>query len=164
MAAFLIMKITCVTNSSDETIALGKLIGKKLAPGDMLALLGDLGAGKTTFTRGLAEGLGVDADVHSPTFVLIHEHYGNVPLYHVDLYRLDGAHEAENIGIDEYIYGNGVTVIEWADRMSPLLPPERIDIEFKLVGDTKREISFSTESDRLRDIIKEISVNACCSD
>ena len=90
----------------------------------MIALFGDLGAGKTTLTKGIAVGLGLAADIHSPTFTLIHEHPGAVPLYHVDLYRLSCEEEIETLGLEEYIYSDGVTIIEWADRMKSLLPPD----------------------------------------
>lgn len=132
-------------------------MGRLLRPGDVVALFGDLGAGKTVLTKGIAEGLGVAAEVHSPTFTLIHEHPGPTPLYHVDLYRLADESEAEALGIDEYIYGDGVTVIEWADRMRPLLPAGRIDIELRLKGDTARELAFETDSERLAAVVKELA-------
>ena len=135
-------------------MALGERLGRLLRPGDVVALFGDLGAGKTVITKGIAAGLGVEADVHSPTFTLIHEHLGEIPLYHVDLYRLSDENEVRMLGIDEYIYGDGVTVIEWADRMPNLLPPERIDITMTMQGDDRREIALRTESARLRKAIE----------
>lgn len=150
------MRKVITTNSAEETIALGEKLGRLLKPGDVLALFGDLGAGKTTFTKGLAVGLGLEADVHSPTFTLIHEHPGPTPLYHIDLYRLSSEEEVEYIGIDEYIYSDGVTIIEWADRMKSLLPEERLDMEFKMKGDTEREITFETQSNRLQAVVEEL--------
>lgn len=151
------MKKIIRTTSAEETMTFGERLGSRLQPGDVLALFGDLGAGKTTFTKGLAVGLGLEADVHSPTFTLIHEHLGQIPLYHIDLYRLESELEVENIGIDEYIYGDGVTVIEWADRMKSLLPGGRLDLEFRMVGDVEREITFETDSPRLQAVIEEIT-------
>lgn len=150
------MKKAIHTTSAGETMALGERLGTRLEPGDVLALFGDLGAGKTTFTKGLAVGLGLEADVHSPTFTLIHEHHGRIPLYHIDLYRLESELEVENIGIEEYIYGDGVTVIEWADRMKSLLPQGRLDIEFRMLGDVEREIIIETDSPRLWTIVEEL--------
>lgn len=135
---------------------LGERLGKILHPGDVLALFGDLGAGKTTFTKGIARGLGLADDVHSPTFTLIHEHIGPTPLYHVDLYRLETEAEVDSLGIEEYIYSEGITIIEWADRMKSMLPPERLDIELKMTGDNDREMILETTSPRLQAIIEEI--------
>lgn len=145
-------------------MALGEELGKRLRPGDVIALFGDLGAGKTTLTKGIAAGMGLPSDVHSPTFTLIHEHPGPVPLYHVDLYRLSTEEEVERIGIDEYIYGNGVTVIEWADRMRSLLPTDRLDIDIRFEAkreptaesETIRELTFETGSPRMQSVIEEI--------
>ncbi|MCE5313922.1 MAG: tRNA (adenosine(37)-N6)-threonylcarbamoyltransferase complex ATPase subunit type 1 TsaE [Armatimonadota bacterium] len=151
------MKTTIHTNSADQTMALGRKLGSKLQPGDVLALFGDLGAGKTTLTKGIALGLGLADDIHSPTFTLIHEHPGPTPLYHVDLYRLESETEVDFLGIDEYIYGDGVTIIEWADRMKSLLPTHRLDIELRLTGDTSRELILETDSPRLKAIIEELN-------
>ncbi len=144
------------TKSADETIAIGERLGKMLKPGDVIALSGDLGAGKTTLTRGIALGLGVTADVHSPTFTLIHEHPGPVPLYHIDVYRLSSEQDAEFIGIDDYVYGDGVTIIEWAETIKSLLPPERLDIHLKMTGDTDRDLVLSTTSPRLMTAIEAL--------
>lgn len=154
------MKKTIHTNSAEETMAFGEKLGKMLKQGDVLALFGDLGAGKTTFTKGLARGMNLTDDIHSPTFTLIHEHPGKIPLYHVDLYRLNSEAEVEMIGIEEYIFGNGVTIIEWADRMKSMLPDYRLDIDFKMQGDTKREMTLEAESPEIQKIIEEVTANA----
>lgn len=151
------MRISINTNSAEETMNLGERLGKILRPGDVLALFGDLGAGKTTFTKGIARGLGLADDIHSPTFTLIHEHIGPTPLYHVDLYRLETEEEVDSLGIEEYIYSEGITIIEWADRMRLTLPPERLDIELKMKGDNDREMIFETDSPRLQAVVEEIS-------
>lgn len=145
------------TNSADETVGLGERLGKRLRPGDVVALTGELGAGKTTLTRGIAQGLGVEADIHSPTFTLIHEHPGPTPLYHVDLYRINRPEEAEDIGIEEYIHGDGVTVIEWAEKIMPLLPEDALRIELRMTGDDAREIKLETASARLKAIVGELA-------
>jgi tRNA threonylcarbamoyladenosine biosynthesis protein TsaE len=150
------LRLTIHTNSAEQTTALGERLGKILRPGDVLALFGDLGAGKTTFTKGIARGLGLVDDIHSPTFTLIHEHIGHPPLYHVDLYRLETETEVDSLGIEEYIYGEGITIIEWADRMRSMLPKDRLDIKLKMKGDNDRELVFKTDSPRLQAIIEEI--------
>lgn len=152
------------TKSADETIALGEKLGKLFQPGDVIALSGDLGAGKTTITRGIAVGLGVEADIHSPTFTLIHEHPGPVPLYHIDLYRLSGEQEAEWIGIEDYLYGDGVTIIEWAETARSLLPEGRLDIELTMTGDTERELVLKSDSPRMQAVIEEIERSAHTGD
>jgi len=171
------MRLTIRTKSKDETMALGEQLGKHLRPGDVIALFGDLGAGKTTLTKGIAAGMNLPADVHSPTFTLIHEHPGPVPLYHVDLYRLSTEEEVERIGIDEYIYGDGVTVIEWADRMRSLLPSDRLDIEIRFEakpalesrvteteGENVRTLTFETGSPRMQSVIEELTKYAASCD
>jgi tRNA threonylcarbamoyladenosine biosynthesis protein TsaE len=131
-----------LTNSAEETMLVGEKLAKGLKPGDIIALSGDLGSGKTTFTKGIGKGLGVKDSrrINSPTFVLIKEYAGKIPLYHLDLYRLDALKEIENLAIEEYIYGTGVTVIEWAEKIKSLLPEKHILVKFKVKGDTKREV------------------------
>lgn len=150
------MRIALTTISAEETTALGERLGRLLGPGDVVALFGDLGAGKTTLTKGIAVGLGLAADIHSPTFTLIHEHPGAVPLYHVDLYRLSSEEEVETLGLEEYIYSDGVTIIEWADRMKSILPKDRLDITLRMQGDTERELTFETVSERVGKIISDL--------
>lgn len=131
-----------ITKSAEETIMAGEKLGKKLVEGDIVALSGNLGSGKTTFTKGIGKGLGVKNPRHinSPTFVLIKEYAGKIPLYHLDLYRLDGLKEIENIAIEEYIYAKGVTVIEWAEKIKCILPEKHISVKFKVAGEDKREV------------------------
>lgn len=157
------MRIVIRTEDFEQTIALGERLGQRLRPGDAVALFGDLGAGKTVLTKGIAKGLGLAADVHSPTFTLIHEHPGETPLYHIDLYRLEGA-EVEWIGVEEYLEREGVTVVEWADRMRSMLPDERLDITLRTTGDTSREITLETESPRLGALLEELAQYAGAGD
>jgi len=131
-----------ITNSAEETIAAGERLAEKLKPGDVVALSGNLGSGKTTFTKGIGKGLGVKNSRHinSPTFVLIKEYDGKIPLYHLDLYRLDNIKDIENIGIEEYIYGDGITVIEWSEKIKEILPEKHISVRFNIKGENKREV------------------------
>ncbi len=113
-----------ISASADATITHGHAVAATLRRGDVLALSGELGAGKTHFVKGLAAGLGATSAVTSPTFTLLHEYPGGrLPLYHFDFYRLDDADEALRIGLDEYLFGDGVCVIEWAEKFPALLPP-----------------------------------------
>lgn len=116
------------SHSVQETEALGERIGRALEPGIVVALLGNLGAGKTTLTKGIARGLGVSDLIHSPTFTLIHEHQGRLPLYHFDLYRLDSPEQLEDLGYEDYFYGEGVSLVEWAEKAEGLLPPDHLEI------------------------------------
>lgn len=129
--------------SSDpaETESYAAKLAERLAPGAVLALYGDLGAGKTCFIRGLAHGLGCSRTVHSPTFTLINEYPGRLPLYHMDLYRIRDADEALDLGLDDYLFGNGVCAIEWAERIEPLLPPATLRVRLAAgVGENERSI------------------------
>lgn len=132
-----------ISHSPQETFELGRQTAAQLRRGSVLALAGDLGAGKTQFTKGLAVGLGVERDVTSPTFTLIHEYQGDrLPLFHIDLYRLEEADEVLGIGIDEYLDGDGVTVIEWADKFAELMPPGVRWIRFRVLEGDDREIAL----------------------
>jgi len=133
-----------ITRNPEDTIKLGIELAKTLSKGDVVALYGDLGSGKTTFTKGVGQGLGVKDSRHinSPTFVLIKEYKGRLPIYHIDLYRLDNLQDIENIAIEEYIYGDGVAVIEWAERMKTLLPKKHIAVKFTVTGETERDIKI----------------------
>lgn len=133
-----------ISPSPADTIAIALALAATLRRGDVLALSGDLGAGKTHFVKGLATGLGAPASVTSPTFTLLHEYRGGrLPLYHFDFYRLDHADEALRIGLDEYLFGDGVCVIEWAEKFPALLPPHTRWLRFTHRADGTREIRES---------------------
>jgi tRNA threonylcarbamoyladenosine biosynthesis protein TsaE len=117
------------TRRESETLALGEALGRAARPGTVVALIGDLGAGKTVFARGFAAGLEVSTRVQSPTFIILHAHEGGrLPFWHADLYRLGGADDVEQLGLDEVIEGDGAVLIEWADRFPELLPADRLDV------------------------------------
>lgn len=133
---------TVISTSPAETRRLGIWVGRHLNPGDVVCLTGEMGAGKTVFVRGVAEGLGVSRGrgVRSPTFTLVHEYLGRHLLYHLDLYRLRGEEELEGIGWEEILYGEGVTVIEAAEKMAQKLPEERLDVVFDRKGLMRRQL------------------------
>ena len=136
-----------ISNSVKETLNFGAELSRRFKKGDFVALIGDLGAGKTVLTKGIAKGLGVKNSnyVNSPTFVIIKEYKGKLPLYHFDLYRLDhpGMLDAENF--EEYFYGDGVTVVEWADKIKGLLPKKRWEIRMSVAGEDKRKIDIKAK-------------------
>lgn len=135
--------MTLRTDSAENTIALGKKIGACLMPGDVIAMQGTLAAGKTTITKGIASALGITEDVTSPTFCLISEYEGKMPLYHMDVYRLDGTEDFINLGVDDMIYGRGVTIIEWSEKIMDELPKKTIIIKLEPIGNTnERKITI----------------------
>jgi tRNA threonylcarbamoyladenosine biosynthesis protein TsaE len=121
---------------------MGKEIGKGIHSGSVIALCGNLGTGKTVFAKGIASGLGVEAIVTSPTFVIINEYEGRHPFYHMDIYRLTAPAEMIGLGYEEYFYSDGVTAIEWAQKIDSLLPEEYLRVEFEVMGELDREIIF----------------------
>jgi tRNA threonylcarbamoyladenosine biosynthesis protein TsaE len=138
------MLIQLTSTSAGDTRALGEQLGSCLQAGDVVCLYGELGSGKTVFVQGLARGLGVppDAMVRSPSFVLIHRYEGRVPLYHADLYRLDGLAAIDEIGLRELLGGDGVAVIEWADKLEAALPAARLEVRLRHVDDDTRQIAL----------------------
>ena len=129
-----------ITASADETIVLGAKIGELLNAGDIITLHGSLGSGKTTIVKGIACALGIEDEITSPSFTLISEYEGRLPLYHMDLYRIDSIEEFELLGAEELLYGNGVSIIEWAEKIDQLLPDSCISISFALHDDGRRTI------------------------
>lgn len=130
-------------NNLEETERFGKFLGENLNPGDVLCLNGDLGAGKTTLTKSIALGLGIEDYVTSPTFTIVNEYYGKVNLYHIDTYRLDDKVDVDYLGFDEYFYSEGVTIVEWAEKIKDTLPEEYIEINISSKEDKRKlEINF----------------------
>lgn len=120
-----------ITDSAQQTEKLGKRLGETLSKGDIVCLSGDLGVGKTAFTKGIATGLDIQEHITSPTFTIVNEYMGEPPLYHFDVYRISDPEEMFEIGFEEYLYGNGVVVIEWADLIKELVPGEHIWVEIR---------------------------------
>jgi tRNA threonylcarbamoyladenosine biosynthesis protein TsaE len=147
-----------VTHSPVETQRLGARLAALLQPGDVVAMQGDLGSGKTQFVKGLARGLGVREAVHSPTFILANEYRsGRLPVFHVDAYRVESAGEAIAFGLEDYLNDAGVTTIEWADRVGGALPQELLWIEFADAGDDDRTISLQARGKRYVQLLEEFS-------
>jgi tRNA threonylcarbamoyladenosine biosynthesis protein TsaE len=133
------------TKSSEETIELGRKIGEVLKPGDILGFYGELGSGKTTMIKGIAMGLGVKEEnlVKSPSFIMINEYKGRFPIYHIDLYRIKNTGEILSIGLDDYLYSDGVCLIEWAEKAEGDLPENLIKVELEVVKPEERKVTIS---------------------
>ncbi|MFC1704584.1 tRNA (adenosine(37)-N6)-threonylcarbamoyltransferase complex ATPase subunit type 1 TsaE [Candidatus Omnitrophota bacterium] len=148
------MRIT--THSPQETIALGKKMARKLRKNDVIALYGELGSGKTTFTKGIAQGLGITRQtVNSPSFVLLKEYKGRLPLYHFDFYRTINPQEIFNIGFQEIVSAEGVTVIEWSERIEPYLPQDHLKITFVYKG-SNRSITFKPKGTQYKRFLRVV--------
>ncbi|MCG3421264.1 tRNA (adenosine(37)-N6)-threonylcarbamoyltransferase complex ATPase subunit type 1 TsaE [Oceanobacillus jordanicus] len=137
-----------------ETRQVAAQLAVLLKPGDVVTLEGELGAGKTTFTKGLANGLGVKRHVSSPTFTIIKEYQGELPLYHMDVYRLENSEE--DIGFDEYFNGDGICVVEWAQFINEFLPEERLEIEIQYAGEESRTIQFKAYGTHFEGILRDL--------
>ncbi len=147
-----------VFNSADETIRFGAQLGRLIKRGDCIALTGQLGAGKTTLIKGIAKGIGVKDPQHvnSPSFVILKEHKGKIPLYHFDVYRLDDPEDMDTVGYKDFFYGEGASVIEWADKIRGLLPDEYLDIELSCLGRERRGARIRARGKRYEDLLRRL--------
>jgi tRNA threonylcarbamoyladenosine biosynthesis protein TsaE len=156
------VKIEITSNSAAQTFEIARLIGEKAKDGDLFALSGELGSGKTCFTRGLAHGLGVSAEyqITSPTFTLINEYPARCKLYHFDVYRLSGYSELEDLGYEEYFAGDGVVVIEWAEKIAKLISRDGIFINFEYVDENSRKMIIRGLKSRLNELAIDKKIEA----
>jgi tRNA threonylcarbamoyladenosine biosynthesis protein TsaE len=145
-----------ITHSPEETRELGRSIGKLAMPGDIYLLVGQLGAGKTCLTQGIAWGLGIQEYTLSPSFVIMRELYGRLPLYHMDFYRLDNIAEIADLGLDDYLYGHGVCVIEWAEKGLAVLPDDHLLVKIKYISDTERSFEIEPRGERYIRLLEEM--------
>jgi len=151
------VSVKYLTTSVEKTVWLGRQLGMQLIDGDIIALIGDLGGGKTWFTKGVAIDLEIDPDyIVSPTFTLVNEYKGRHQLFHIDLYRLKNRTEIMALDLEEYFSGEGIVVIEWADRWPGDLPEERIQVDLRMVDESTRELGFSGRHPRAQEIIKAL--------
>lgn len=139
---------TFTTHSVEETISLGKLIGSMLHPGDILILEGTLGVGKTVLTKGIAIALDINENITSPTFCLINEYEGKFKLNHIDVYRLDGVDDFLNLDVEDILYGGGITIIEWGEKVMGALPTYTIRVKFLSSEDGERVVEITNMDDR----------------
>lgn len=140
-----------ISRCPEDTLRLGRIIGETLTRGDVIALVGELGTGKTTITQGIARGLGVPEKYYitSPTFTLINEYPGRITLYHLDVYRLSGSDDLGDMGYEEYFFGDGVAVIEWAEKIKDILPDDVVSINLSYREGSEREVEISGTSKRM---------------
>ena len=147
--------IDFISHSETQTRRLGARLGELLKGNEVIALEGALGAGKTRWVQGLGRGLGVRDQITSPTFTLVNEYHGRLALYHIDLYRITQADEAPGVGLEDYLYGDGVCVIEWADRIATILPPDHLWITFHHLDEAKRRITMHAGGRSHDQLLKE---------
>ena len=152
-----VRRVETISRSPEETHSIGKTLGEHAEPGHVFLLVGGLGAGKTSLTRGVLWGLGTEEYARSPTFVLIAQYPGRLTLYHVDLYRLETADEVLELGLDEYLYGGGVCVVEWADRAPGAFPENHLQIKMEHVDETTRRLSLSATSEDHAGLVDAVS-------
>jgi len=145
------------SNRSERTQEIGEIIGKFAQPNDLILLSGTLGSGKTCLTQGIAWGLDIREYTSSPTFVLVREYTGRLPLFHIDLYRLASDEDMQSFGIDDYVYGNGVCVIEWAEKGSGILPKDNLFITLSHVPENERNIAIEAHGIRYQTLLNKIS-------
>ena len=145
-----------ITKSPEQTQKLGERLGELAQPGDVFLLTGELGAGKTCLTQGIAWGLGIKEYALSPTFVIMRELHGRLPLYHIDLYRLDKIEESLDLGLDDYLYGKGICVVEWADKALSILPKKHLLIKIGYLSDTERSFQIEGSGERYLEMVKQL--------
>lgn len=153
------MKKKIIIKSKSEMENLAKLISESLEGGEIISLRGDLGAGKTYFTKFIGKYLGVQENIVSPTFAILNIYEGKFKIFHFDVYRLGGEEEFSDLGFEEYLYGKGISIIEWADRISEILPEYAIDIEIKSTGEEARIVNISSENADLMKKLEDFNEN-----
>ena len=149
------MEKVITINNRDETLAFGEYLGKLLKPHMLLTLNGDLGAGKTTFTKGIGKGLGIKRIINSPTFTILKQYQGNYQLSHFDAYRLEG--QSEDLGFEEIFDSDDVCVVEWANFIEDILPVDRLTIEIKKIDENIREFVFKTNSEKYGQVVEALT-------
>ena len=157
------MNIELLSSSAEATFEYGRTLGEFLQPGDVIALSGDLGAGKTCFVQGVAMGAGVQekSQVTSPTFTLIQEYQGRFPIYHFDVYRLNQAEDLYELGFEEYFYGEGITLIEWAERIPSLLPEEHLALSLHIDPDLTRHVRLIAFGEHYENTLRAFREREC---
>jgi len=149
--------LNLVTESPEETQRLGNRLGKLAQVGDVFLLVGGLGTGKTCLTQGIAWGLGIEGYATSPSFVVINQYQGRLPLYHIDLYRLDQLEEVIELGLDDYLYSRGVCVVEWAEKALDVLPEEHLLVEMSFLSDTSRNLVLKPVGERYVELLSRLN-------
>jgi tRNA threonylcarbamoyladenosine biosynthesis protein TsaE len=149
--------LNLVTESPEETQRLGTRLGKLAQVSDVFLLVGGLGAGKTCLTQGIAWGLDIEGYATSPSFVVVNQYQGRLPLYHIDLYRLDRLEEVIELGLDDYLYGRGVCVVEWAEKALDMFPKEHLLVEMSYLSDTSRNLVLKPVGERYVELLSQLN-------
>jgi len=154
--------LTTVSRSADQTRSWGRKLGKLLRGGEIIGLTGELGSGKTCFVRGMAEGLevGKEAWIRSPTFTLINEYHGRMPLYHIDLYRVENRRELEELNLLEYLFADGVSAVEWFERLPAREIEEYLHVGFAHASGNRRKLTFTAHGERYELLVKQLAREA----
>lgn len=150
----IMMKLQMISKEEKDTLQIAETLANYLEEGMVLTLSGDLGVGKTTFTKGIAKGLQIEARITSPTFTIVKEYEGRLPLYHMDVYRLEYAEE--DLGFDEYFYGDGISVVEWAEFIEEFLPENYLAIQIERIDDRIRSITFTAEGKKYETLLEKL--------
>lgn len=140
--------LTLSGRNLEDTVKLGEELGARARPGDVLVLIGELGAGKTTFTKAFGRGAGYEGTITSPTFTLVNEYQGPLPIYHFDTYRLEAVEDVDELGFDDYFFGEGVCIIEWGERIEPFLPEDRLRLTIEKVSEEERRFHLEATGPR----------------
>jgi len=152
--------IKFISHSQEQTQRLGTRLGELAQASDVILLTGNLGSGKTCLTQGIAWGLGVKEYAFSPSFVIIREYHGRLTLHHIDFYRLDHIEEIADLGLDEYLYGKGICVVEWAEKGMAVLPAEHLLINLSYISDTERSISLEPKGKHYTQLLKSLNLDS----
>ena len=151
-------RMEIISHSHKQTQKSGKTLGQLAKPGDVILLTGNLGAGKTCLTQGIAWGLDINEFAASPSFTIMREHYGRLPLYHFDFYRLGSIEDIYDLGIDDYLFGNGLCVIEWAEKGMDIMPEERLLIEIEYISENERKLDLKASGVRYNEMLNDLKV------
>jgi tRNA threonylcarbamoyladenosine biosynthesis protein TsaE len=151
------ISLELTTSSPQETQAVGRLLGQQAQAGDIFLLSGELGTGKTTLTQGIAWGLGVAEHARSPTFVLMAQYQGRLTLHHIDLYRVDTVEEALELGLDDYLFGQGVCVVEWAEKAPQAFPADHLSVQLHYVGEMTRRLALVPRGQRYESLLQVVA-------
>lgn len=147
-------KLKMISNKEKDTLQIAEVLATFVEAGDVITLSGDLGVGKTAFSKGFAKGLEIQERITSPTFTIVKEYEGRLPLYHMDVYRLE--YSEEDLGFDEYFYGDGVAIVEWAEYIEDFLPEEYVGITMTRTGDTSREITIEAVGEKYETLLEQL--------
>ena len=158
LAASDISELKLISRNPDDTLEIGRIVGEELAAGDVVALIGDLGTGKTCFTQGIARALDVSEEycITSPTFTLINEYPGRINLYHMDMYRISDARETLDMGFEDYLTGEGICVVEWAEKIAHMLPEEAVFVHITYIDENERDLILAGCMEKMKRIAKAL--------